>query len=448
MGTRSAASACSANDSRLLGKKRRDAVSRQTHGGLPPREPQFDPIAILLEANAERVRHLLSIKYARMKESPFAFFRGAVSVMAADLARLPNSGLEVQLCGDAHVQNLGSFAGPDGNLVFDLNDFDETIRGPFEWDLKRMAASLVLAGRESGHDAAACKSATQAFAGSYCRFIGEFSRQPILRAARNQVRRQERAEPIHAALRQSERARPLDLLKKLTEPGRHGCPRFRDRRPLFWRLRGIDAREVLDSLGPYRESLGPEHVGLFDLFRSLDVGFKVVGTGSVGLRDYLVLFTGNGPRDPLFLQIKQETASAYAKYLPNGASRHQGRRVAEGQRAIQPLSDLLLGWTTIGPHEFLVRQLNDHKGSIDLQLLRGGGIESLALVAGELLARGHARSGDACQIAGYCGPGGKVARAVSAFAAAYADRTEADYRAFRAAIKSGRIKAARNGASH
>jgi uncharacterized protein (DUF2252 family) len=195
-------------------------------------------------------------------------------------------------------------------------------------------------------------------------------------------------------------------------------------------------------LGAYRKTLAPECRHLLDLFRGIDVGFKVVGTGSVGLRDYVVLFEGNGPQDPMFLQIKQEVASAYAKFLPGAADRHQGRRVAEGQRAIQPLSDLLLGWTSIGPHEYLVRQLNDHKGSIDLQQLRAGGLKSLALVAGELLARGHARSGDACQIRGYCGSGEKMAQALGNFAVAYADQTETDYGAFMAAIKSGKIKVA------
>jgi uncharacterized protein (DUF2252 family) len=192
----------------------------------------------------------------------------------------------------------------------------------------------------------------------------------------------------------------------------------------------------------YREILAPERRNFFDQFRSIDVGFKVVGTGSVGLRDYVVLFEGNGPRDPMFLQIKQETASAYAKFLPGAARRHQGQRTAEGQRAIQPLSDLLLGWTSIGPHDYLVRQLNDHKGTIDLQRLGGGGLKSLALVAGELLARGHARSGDACQIRGYCGSGGKMAKAMAVFAAAYADQTEADFHVFLAAIKRGKIKVA------
>jgi uncharacterized protein (DUF2252 family) len=179
---------------------------------------------------------------------------------------------------------------------------------------------------------------------------------------------------------------------------------------------------------------------LFDLFRPVDVGFKVVGTGSVGLRDYVVLFEGNGPRDPMFLQIKQEMPSAYAEWLPDSVYPHQGRRAAEGQRAVQPISDLLLGWTSIGEHQYLVRQLNDHKGSIDLEKLRGDGLDSLAQVAGELLARGHARSGDACEISGYCGGGVKLIKALRDFACRYADQTEADYAKFLDAIKQGKIR--------
>jgi len=424
------------------GKNRRNAVSRLAHAKLSPKDRRFDPIAVLRGAEEDRVRKLLPIKYARMKESPFAFFRGAVSIMAADLARLPGSGLHVQLCGDAHVQNLGSFAAPDGRLVFDLNDFDETIRGPWEWDLKRMATSLVLAGRESRHNPAACRVAAQVCAQSYCRSIRELAREPLLEAARKQVRRESRIAPIHAALRQSERARPLDLLKRLTERNRDGSPRFRDQRPLSWRIRGDAAREVLRSISAYRATLAPERRHLFDLFRPVDVGFKVVGTGSVGLRDYVVAFEGNGPKDPMFLQIKQEVASAYARFLPDGA-KHQGQRVVEGQRAIQPLSDPLLGWTSIGTRQYLVRQLSDHKGGIDLQRLRGGGLNSLAIIAGELLARGHARSGDAYRISGYCGSGAKMSKALGNFAMAYADQTEADYRVFLAAIKRGALKISR-----
>jgi len=398
-------------------------------------------MAVLRASEEGRVPQLLPLKHARMKASPFAFFRGSVAIMAADLGRLPHSGLDVQLCGDAHVENLGSFAAPDGKLVFDLNDFDETIRGPWEWDVKRMAASIVLAGRESGHNDAGLKSAAEALVASYCRAIAEFSRLPILEAARRQIHREKRIQPIQAALMQSQRARPLDLLEKLTEPDGHKRPRFRDLRPASWRVRGAKAQEILGSLREYRKNLAPERRHLFDLFQAIDAGFKVVGTGSVGLRDYVALFEGNDARDPMFLQIKQEVASAYAKFLPETIYAHQGRRAAEGQMAIQPISDLLLGWTTIGRHHFLVRQLNDHKGSIEIDRLRGDGLESLALVAGELLARGHARSGDACEIRGYCGPGTKIVKAVRAFAQSYANQTEADYRAFTAAIRRGKIKA-------
>jgi uncharacterized protein (DUF2252 family) len=432
-----------------LGKSRREHVSRAALADLDPKKRGFDPIDVLRASTEGRVPQLLPVKYARMRESPFAFFRGAVSIMAADLGRLANSGLHVQLCGDAHVQNLGSFATPDGKLVFDLNDFDETICGPWEWDVKRMAASIILAGQESGHDRPGCRDAAQQFAESYCGAIAAFSELPILQVARYQIHREKRIQPIHAALRQSQRARPLDLLKRFTEQDSHGRPHFRDLRPGFWRIRGAKAKEILSSLSSYRQSLTPERRHLFDLFRAVDVGFKVVGTGSVGLRDYVVLFEGNGDQDPMFLQIKQEVRSAYANYLPAAHplhGQHQGRRVAEGQRAVQPISDPLLGWTTVGRHHYLVRQLNDHKGSVDLQRLRGGGLRSLALVAGELLARGHARSGDVCQILGYCGSGAKMARIVRDFACQYADQTEADYGTFVAAIKSGRIKVTKSGA--
>jgi uncharacterized protein (DUF2252 family) len=310
-----------------------------------------------------------------------------------------------------------------------------------------MAASIVLAGRESGHDADGCKSAAMAFVRHYCNSIREFSEMPVLQVARHQVHREDRVAPIHAALLQSQRGRPLDLLKKFTETDDRVHPRFRNQPPLFRRITGKVAHEVLRSLTEYRETLPPERRHFFDLFRSVDVGFKVVGTGSVGLRDYVVLFEGNGTGDPMFLQIKQEVASAYARYLPGDtkesmADENQGRRAAMGQRAIQPMSDLLLGWTRIGPHDYLVRQLNDHKGSIDLRTLHGAGMKQLALVAGELLARGHARSGDACRIRGYCGTGEKMANALMSFAVEYADRAELDYKAFMAAIKKGKIRIA------
>lgn len=423
------------------GKRRRSEVTREAQSRVNSKERRFDPLAVLKASAAGRVANLLPVKYGRMSVSPFAFFRGAVSIMAEDFARLPNSGLYAQLCGDAHLQNLGSFAAQDGRLVFDLNDFDETIRGPWEWDVKRMAASVVLAGRECGHDGAECRSAATVFVESYCASIREFAELPILQVARYQVHREdERIAPVHAALRQSERARPLDLLKKYTDASKNSAARFHHQPPLFRRITGKTGEQVLESLRTYRGTLAPERRHLFDMFRAVDVGFKVVGTGSVGLRDYVVLFEGNGKDDPMFLQIKQEVASAYASHVEAPERRHNGQRAAEGQRAIQPMSDLLLGWTSIGPYDFLVRQLNDHKGSIELDKLRGAGLTHLALLAGELLARGHARSGDACQIRGYCGSGEKMAKALAGFAVEYADQTEADYGLFTAAIRRGKIK--------
>jgi len=417
------------------GKNERNKLSRAAHKEVRARERDFDPIAVLRSSAEGRLKRLLPIKYERMAAGPFAFFRGAVSIMAADLGRLPHTTIDVQLCGDAHAQNLGSFAAPDGKLVFDFNDFDETIRGPFEWDLKRMATSIILAGREAKHTRAARRSAAETFLTRYCAFIAEFSREPILQAARHQIHREQRIKPISAALRQSQRATPAELLKRWTTPDARKRPRFQDHRPAFWRVRGREADEVLGSLGPYRESLRAESRHLFDLFRPIDVAFKVVGTGSVGMRDYIVLLEGNGAADALFLQIKQEMPSAYARFLPAVTYEHEGRRAAEGQFAIQPLSDVLLGWTSLGGHEFLVRQLNDHKGSIDINLLRGTGLESLAEVAGELLARGHARSGDACVIHGYCGSGSKLMKAVGDFASEYADLTETDFEEFRTRVK-------------
>lgn len=379
-----------------------------------------------------------------MAASAFSFFRGSVSIMAADLAQLPHSGITVQLCGDAHVQNLGSFAAPDGRLIFDFNDFDETMPGPWEWDAKRMASSIILAGLESGHKATATAQAAELFASSYCASIRSFARQPVLTAARHQIRREQHIKPVSRAMQESENSTPRELLKKFTQKGKEKRPVLRDAKPNFWRVNRTEHRAAIASLGLYRESLRPEALHLFNLFEALDTGFKVVGTGSVGLRDYVVLMEGNGPSDPLFLQIKQETDSAYRPYLPLAVSQsppHNGRRAATGQRAIQPLSDPFLGWTTIGTHHFLVRQLNDHKGSIDLESLAGDGLASLARVAGELLARGHARSGDASMIAGYIGSSDKVTVALRDFAIAYAHQATSDYQQFVAALAAGHFTA-------
>jgi uncharacterized protein (DUF2252 family) len=424
------------------GREKRKRLARSHLGEVHTRKRKFDPVEVLLSTRQGRVPALLPIKYSRMSASPFAFFRGAVSIMAADLASQPHTELIVQLCGDAHVQNLGSFEAPDSRVVFDINDFDETAPGPWEWDVKRMAASLVLAGFESSHRRSACEAAVEAFAASYCKWIGELAEQPILMAARHQIHRVEKVQPVSLALQQAERACPSDLVKKYTETNSRGQRRFKNVEHVLWRVQGKQRQGVLDALAIYRESLAPDRLHLFNFFEPRDVAFKIVGTGSVGLRDYVVLMEGNGPEDPLFLQIKQEVPSAYAPYLKSAIYAHQGQRVTEGQRKIQSQSDLLLGWTRIGEHDYLVRQLNDHKGGIDLNGLAGNGLSSLGTVAGELLARGHARSGDALAIKGYIGSCDKVVKAIVQYGLGYAALAQADFELFKKAIREERVKVA------
>jgi uncharacterized protein (DUF2252 family) len=417
---------------RNLGQARRKQVGRQEHNELKPKARKTPALELLARSMHGRVPALIKLKYKLMAESPFGYFRGAVPVMAADLAVLPNTGLAAQLCGDAHVRNLGAFAAPDGRLVFDINDFDETIRGPFEWDLKRMAASLVLAGRASGHKESAARETVEKFVARYSAQMRAFAQMPSLEVNHYQVHRLGQAAPVHEALEKAERATPQHTLDQLTEPvsaERGAGRRFKEIKPTLTRVTGARAAAVLAALGPYRQMLEPQRQHLLSLYRPLDVAFKIVGTGSVGLRDYCIYFEGNGPADPLFLQIKEEPASAYTPYLPDAQPpHHNGQRTAEGQKAMQVQSDPFLGWTHFAGRDYLVRQLNDHKGSIDLEDLAGGGLEAYAEVCGELLARGHARSGDPLILNGYIGNGDSFAEALAKFGSAYADQTEKDWK--------------------
>jgi uncharacterized protein (DUF2252 family) len=430
-----------------LGQLQRKHMRRAEHAGWQPKTRQADPQKLLAESMRGRVPRLIQIKYDRMAASPFGYFRGAVPVMASDLAAGPNTGIFTQLCGDAHIRNLGAFAAPDGRLVFDLNDFDETIRGPFEWDVKRMATSLIVAGREAGAKKGQCHAAAHAFLGSYRRSMQSFAHMPVLALARYMVHRLHTVRPISQILALAERATPLHNLEALTIPATaadkkraatselplrtHAHSRiFKTIEPTLTRVSADIARQVLDSLATYAETLQPERQHFLAQYTPLDVAFKIVGTGSVGLRDYCVYMQGNGAGDPLFLQIKEETASAYAPYLGHPPMPvHQGRRVVEGQRAMQFQSDPLLGWTTIQGRDFLVRQLNDYKGSVQLAELRSAGLLEYAAVCGETLARGHARAGDAAMIAGYVGTADRFDAAIARFAVEYADQTERDWEA-------------------
>jgi uncharacterized protein (DUF2252 family) len=404
-------------------------------------EDRPDPIAILQEADRGRVESLLPIKYGRMSVSPFGCFRGAAPVMAHDLSKLPHTDLAVQMCGDAHIRNLGAYASPEGNLVFDINDFDESIPGPWEWDLKRLATSFVLGGRECGTSDSRCGDAVRALVASYRDALFRFAHMPFLDLVRHQVKRLMMAKPVQSILQQAERSTPLRNLQKLTERTGSGVPRFASRPPLLRRLRGAEAQGVIDSLPEYRESLGYDRQLIFDAYRPVDVAMKIVGTGSVGTRDYVVLFFGIGEDDPLFLQVKQEMPSCYQPYLDVKPSAHQGRRTAEGQRRMQTISDPLLGWTTIAGNDYLVRQLADHKSSIDPTALSGSALMEYAVVCGEVFARAHARTGDAAALAGYCGKAPVLDEAIRRFALSYADMATADYDVLRAAIRKRRVKA-------
>ena len=425
---------------RHLGQTRRKQVGRQQHNEFNPKARTATALELLQRAERGRLPALLKLKHQLMAASPFGYFRGAVPVMAADLAVLPVTGIAVQLCGDAHVRNLGAFAAPDGHLVFDINDFDETIHGPFEWDLKRMAASLVLAGRESGHKESSAQEAVLHCIARYSAQMRAFSKMPTIEVNRFQVHRLGSVQPVHDALLKAERATPSHTLEQLTEPAspRPDAPRrFREQKPMLTRVTGSTAVKVLAALGPYRQMLEPQRQHLLSLYRPVDVAFKVVGTGSVGLRDYCIYFEGNGPGDPLFLQMKEEAPSAWAPYLPDAhPAPHNGQRTVEGQRAMQVQSDPFLGWTHMDGRFYLVRQLNDHKGSILIEDLAGTGLAAFAEICGELLARGHARSGDPLTLAGYLGSGDGFAEALSHFGSAYADQTEKDCEALRRTLKS------------
>jgi uncharacterized protein (DUF2252 family) len=424
---------------RSFGRSRRNKVKRVDQGNWDSKDRKRGAIDLLLDSQHGRIPSLLPIKWAHMAASPFGFFRGAVPVMAADLAPMPRTELMAQLCGDAHVQNLGAFEAPDGRLIFDINDFDETIIGPWEWDVKRMSASLVLAGREAGNSDKQCTDAVLAFVGRYRMSMHRFSEMPMVDLARYQVYR--KIDPIRSVLRKAERATPLRNLQQLTvlRDGKHA---FRPR-PCPYKMSHKEAKDAVASLSAYSQTLLRERAHFFSQYQVEDVTFRVVGTGSVGLRDYVLLMFAGAISDPLFIQIKEEPGSAYLSYLPGSpVASHQGQRVAEGGRAMQMQSDIFLGWTSIAGRDYVVRQLRDHKAGIEEDDLKGGGLVEYAEMCGELLSKGHARSGDPCALSGYLGTGDRFDRAMAKYGIIYADQTAKDWEEFKRAIKAGKIHAA------
>ncbi|NYF49883.1 DUF2252 domain-containing protein [Tunturiibacter gelidoferens] len=459
----------SARERYAFGRERRKQMKRLHHKTWTAKQRRESPLKLLEVSTRGRVPTLVALKNELMAASPFGYFRGAVPVMAYDLSLVGNTGICNQLCGDAHVRNLGAFAAPDGRLVFDINDFDETIVAPFEWDVKRMATSLVLAGRAAGAKNLHCREAAAVFLERYRTMMHSFARMPVLEVAKYQVHRLGNVSPVAGILRMAERATPMHTLLTLTEvEGRPSVVKkkgvktvkgaaksserpqrvFRTIPPNLKRVTGALAEQVVGSLAIYAESLQPERRHFLAQYRPMDVAFKVVGTGSVGLRDYVVLMEGNGVKDPLFLQIKEEVASGYAPYVAGAlkgrrGKQHQGQRVVNGERAMQLQSDPFLGWTTMEGRDYLVRQLNDHKASIQLEDLKAAGLLEYAGVCGEMLARGHARAGDSAMVAGYVGTSARFDEAVGAFAEAYADQTEVDWKQLVKSLKMPGKKAAK-----
>ena len=426
---------------RQFGQSRRNKIRRVDQANWSPKDRTHDVIDLLLEAQPGRVATLLPIKWSHMAASPFGFFRGAVPLMAADLATLPRTDLMTQICGDAHVQNMGAFEAPDGRLIFDINDFDESIVGPWEWDVKRMSASLVLAGREAGNSEKQCKDAVLAFVRSYREWMLRFSEMPFVDLARFQIYRE--VDPVRSVLRKAERATPPRNLEKLTvlRGGKHV---FREQKPTQYHVSQKEADDAVESLRTYTQTLLPERAHFFSQYQVEDVTFRVVGTGSVGLRDYVLLMFGGAVYDPLFIQIKEEPKSAYAPYLPHSpVPAHQGQRAAEGGRAMQMQSDIFLGWTSIAGRDYLVRQLRDHKAGITDDDLKGTGLVEYARMCGELLSKGHARSGDPCAIYGYLGNSDRFDKAMVSFGVNYANQTTKDWEKLRRAIRAGKIRAAK-----
>jgi uncharacterized protein (DUF2252 family) len=445
------------------GKRARKAAPRSAQADWEPGADRVDPLTVLAEQDKTRVPELVPVRYGRILSSAFTFYRGAAGIMAADLAAAPNSGLWVQLCGDAHLSNFGVFQAPDRRLVFDINDFDETLPGPFEWDVKRLAASVAIAARDRGFSAAEGEAAVLAGVGAFHAAISGFAAMKELDVwyARLDVEEFQRrwGSQIGGAARRRldknlAKARnkgSLRALEKLTER-RDGELRIASRPPLLVPIGELAVREGADPelieammrslLGQYRDTLDDQARVLADRYRFVDAAHKVVGVGSVGTRAWIALLLGRDESDPLFLQVKEAGPSVLEPFVGASGFDHHGKRVVSGQRLTQAAGDVLLGWLTAEgldgkKRDFYVRQLWDGKGSADIEAMDAATMVSYAQLCGWTLARAHARTGDRRAIAAYLGKGDRFDRAIAEFSQAYADQNEADYALLMKAQQSG-----------
>ena len=446
------------------GREARKRAPRTGHAVWEPAPDRPDPIDLLEQQAAGREPDLVPIRYGRMLASPFAFYRGGALLMASDLATTPVSGFAAQVCGDAHMMNFGLYQSPERTLVFDINDFDETLPGPWEWDVKRLAASFEVAGRDRGFDAATRRSIVLACMRSYREaMLGMAESRAIdvwyMRMDASSIRADMKAlssataKQVDRVLTKAAGKDRLRAFSKLTYMI-DGKPRFKSDPPVL-----VPADELLTgeqrenyksavemALESYRSSLPPERRYLYDIYRFQDMARKVVGVGSVGTRAWVLLFTGRDTADPVFLQAKQAQASVLERFVGRSIYRNAGRRVVEGQKLMQSSADILLGWYHVlgfdgKPHDFYVRQLWDGKGSFDAEVFDQTAWPGYAAMCAWVLARAHARTGDRIAIASYLGVGDVFDRAIADFCDAYAEQNQRDFTALREAVADGRVAA-------
>jgi len=431
------------------GRTMRSRVPRRSHGGWRPDPDRPDPLDILEGSNANRLHDLTAVRNGRMMASPFAFYRGAPAVMAADLYRTPSTGIELQICGDAHLLNFGTFATPERYHVFDLNDFDETQVGPWEWDIKRLAASLVVAARTAGLDDSdgvtaaldctaeyRCEMTKMAELSAFEVWHSRLDVESVIAGAPNKPARTLAKRSVAEARQRTS----LQALSKLTTvlDGRRVIV---EDPPVVVRLSDAQLEQARGFVKAYLATLEPDRTLLLDHYEFVDAALKVVGVGSVGTRCFVVLLAGKADLDPLFLQVKEAKASVLAPYVGGARYRNQGKRVVVGQRIMQAASDAFLGWARADGFDTYVRQLRDMKGSVPLEVARPDDLVQYGRLCGATLARAHARAGQPALLSGYLGSSAAFDEAVAAFALAYADQNDQDFAAFLQAIRSGRVQA-------
>ena len=448
------------------GRAARAEVPRSSHAAYAPAARRADPVALLESQTASRVPELVPIRYGRMLVSPFTFYRGAALIMAADLAATPDSGLHAQLCGDAHLSNFGLFAAPDRRLVFDVNDFDETLPGPWEWDVKRLAVSFEVAGRENGFSRKERRGIVQATVAAYRQAMRRFAGMggldvwyaridvdELMAQLRSQMKKgmAKKAEKTVAKARTKDSMTAFSKLTRMVD----GEPQIVSDPPLIERISDLApgregtaiTNELHELLRRYRETLQTDRRILLEEYRLVDVARKVVGVGSVGTRAWIALMVGRDDQDPLFLQFKEAQSSVLEDYTAKSQYANHGERVIAGQHLMQASSDIFLGWLHVesgidgNPRDFYGRQLKDQKGSFETEGAVPKGVTLYGQTCGWTLARAHARSGDRIAIASYLGQSDTFDRAIADFSEAYADQNQLDYNALKQAVDNGRITA-------